>query len=188
MDFLREALRDPKNVGAVAPSSRKLAQMGVRYADLGNAKVVMELGPGGGAFTGEILAAMPEQARYLGIEINEAFVQVLQKEFPEAAFVHGSAGDIGRFLEEAGHDACDRIVSGIPWSNFAPEEQDAILGKIAAAMAPQGIFVTFAYYPFNHLPKGRVVKEALERHFASVRKSEIVLGNLPPAFVYVCRK
>lgn len=188
MDFLREALRDPRNVGAIAPSSRRLARLAAERAELGGAGIVVELGPGNGAFTGEILDRMDSDALYVGIEINGAFVEALRKDYPDARFVHASAAAIGAVLQEVGMGTCDRVVSGIPWSNLGEDEQDAILGAVTEAMTPDALFLTFAYYPLHRLPGGRSTRRALERHFGLVERSEVVYGNLPPAFVYVCRK
>lgn len=150
--------------------------------------MVVELGPGKGAFTRAILDRMDPEALYVGIEINGAFVEALRKDFPDARFFHGSAGDIGAVLQEVALGSCDRVVSGIPWSNLTEDEQDELLGAVVAAMAPDALFVTLAYYPLHRLPGGRSTRRALERHFGSVERSEVVYGNLPPAFVYLCRK
>ena len=53
--FLKAMLRSPGSVGAIWPSSPFLAKEMVRASALEDAKHVLELGPGTGAFTGEIL-------------------------------------------------------------------------------------------------------------------------------------
>ena len=50
--FAGQMLRNPRSVGAVAPSSKRLAR--IMVAALGNLEpgsVILELGPGTGAFT-----------------------------------------------------------------------------------------------------------------------------------------
>lgn len=188
MRFLKEAFRDPRNTGAIAPSSKGLAALIAEEADLAVARTVVELGPGTGAFTGAILARVDNASAYVGIERNAAFVKRLRTRYPGAVFHEGDAEDIGAILAVNGHDSCDRVVSGIPWSNLPARKRASMLGEVAASLAPGGIFLTFAYYPLNHLPGGRAFRAMLGRHFAEVRRSEVVLGNLPPAFIYVCRK
>lgn len=188
MDFLKEVIRNPKSTGAIAASSKQLVQMIVDNADLGTARCVVELGPGTGAFTGEILQRIPEDASYIAIELNPKFVSMLQEKYPYAAVHEGSAADIGDFLEAADHDSCDRVISGIPWTVLSPKECEILIERVADAIEPNGLFLTLAYFPMNQLPRGRALKALLQRHFASVELTDVVPANLPPAFVYVCRK
>jgi phospholipid N-methyltransferase len=61
----------PFVIGAVAPSSRFVAQEMTRGIGLERAATVLEFGPGTGAFTGLIKRTIRPDARYLAIELNE---------------------------------------------------------------------------------------------------------------------
>ncbi len=188
MRFIREAMRDPASTGAIAASSKGLARLIVDRAELKHARVVVELGPGTGVFTAEIMKRMPVTADYLGIEINQEFVRQLTQRFPSAAIRHASAHDISSLLREQGHADADRIISGIPWMSLPKDMREDMLERVAHALAPGGLFLTFAYFPINHLPRGKAFKELLSEHFSHVVKSPIVVANIPPAFVYICKK
>ena len=53
--FLSEFIKHPKNTGAIAPSSNILAKAMVDAIDFDVAKCIVELGPGTGSFTKEIM-------------------------------------------------------------------------------------------------------------------------------------
>ena len=92
--FLQGFLERPREVGSIVPSSRFLERRVVRCADVGNAKVIVELGPGTGGTTRALLRAMDPSARLLSLEVNPRFVAVLQKMRDPRLIVHrGSAAE-----------------------------------------------------------------------------------------------
>lgn len=187
MSFILHALFRPQSTGALAPSSKRLARLIVGRAKLAQARVVAELGPGTGSFTGEILGALRPDAAFFTLELNPAFADMVRARYPRVNTITGSAAELGLHLKALGHAECDRVICGLPWTAFPPDLQASILGDIVGALAPGGLFLTFAYAPLHHLPRGRSFRRLLEQKFASVTLTETVL-NLPPAFVYVCRK
>lgn len=150
-------------------------------------QLIVELGPGTGVFTNDILETLPANCQYIGIEINETFANHLQETYPDTTIHHGSAENICRYVNEAGRDQCQRIISGLPWSAFRPHKQEDLLANIYEALAEDGLFLTFSYPPFHHLPRGRAFRDKLKSTFSAVRKTDTVF-NIPPAFVYVCKK
>ena len=54
-DFLRGFIKNPVGVSTVAPSSHFLARQIISNTDISSASVIVEYGPGTGAFTPEIL-------------------------------------------------------------------------------------------------------------------------------------
>jgi phosphatidylethanolamine/phosphatidyl-N-methylethanolamine N-methyltransferase len=185
--FLSQTLSSPRFTGAVAPSSRRLANLIVEQAALGDAKTIVELGPGTGVFTKKILQKINNKTNYLGIEINPIFIKQLRREFPEVEIFHDSAENIALCLGKKGLKKCDRVVSGLPWTAFEKKLQKSLLKAVCDVLEEGGIFVTFSYCPLNHLPNGRAFKTLLQESFSSVTTSKVV-SNIPPAFVYVCKK
>ncbi|MEY4722861.1 MAG: hypothetical protein RLZZ324_374 [Candidatus Parcubacteria bacterium] len=187
MRFLLQTILFPKHTGAVAPSSRKLADVMAANARLEDAKVVVELGPGTGTFTGRIMERLAPRATFFCIEINPSFAAATRKRFPTVPVYEDSAANLATLLKRHGHETCDRVISGLPWTAFPAKEQDALLSAIYDAMSPGALFLTFAYVPFNALPLGRRFKETLRKRFRTVRTTKVV-ANMPPAFFYVCEK
>src|SRR5262245_57404692 len=75
--FLQGFLKSPKQVGSIIPSSRFLERRVVRAADIANASLVVELGPGTGGTTRALLRALSPNARLLAIETAPRFVELL---------------------------------------------------------------------------------------------------------------
>ncbi len=186
--FILEFLRHPLNTGAIAPSSRALARAMVHGLDLDRASAVVEYGPGGGAFTGEILAHMRPGALFVAIENNAAMYAAFRARFGNVNAVRDSAANVGAILASLGATHADCIVSGLPWASFGEKLQDELLGATHAALRDGGRFATFAYLQGLLLPSGRAFARKLARCFAEVDRSPVCWRNLPPAFVYRCVK
>lgn len=184
--FVSEFLKSPGMVGAVWPSSPALARMMVRAACVRSADFVLEIGPGSGAFTGPILESLRPEARFLAVEKSPELAKAVSEKFPRAHIVTGCATELATHLQNHGNP--DSIVSGLPWAAFHESLQDAILKEITGSIAEDGIFATFAYFGPHRLKAGRAFRKKLDQHFREVGKTPVVLANLPPAFVYFCRR
>jgi phospholipid N-methyltransferase len=184
LHVLGEFVRKPMSVGAVAPSSRRLAELITDVAEVDRASVVVEFGPGTGAFTEVIRRKLRPGASFFAIEFNESFVAATRTRCPGVDVVHDSAVAVRRHLEARGHASCDCIVSGLPFASFAPALQDGLLAAVADVLVPGGRFVTFAYLTGSLLPPGRRFRRRLMEQFADLRATRTIWRNLPPAFVY----
>lgn len=184
--FFREFLKSPGTVGAVWPSSPALASMMIRAARVKSAGFVLEIGPGNGAFTGPILENLRPGARFLAVEKSPELAKSVSLKFPKALIVAGCATRLTSHLGDHGNP--DSIVSGLPWAAFGEPLQDAILSEITSSITDSGIFATFAYFGPHRLRAGRSFRKKLGDHFREVDRTPVVLANLPPAFVYFCRK
>ncbi len=186
--FLKELRHNWKTIGAVAPSSPALAERMMEAAGVWQARRILELGPGTGAFTAAIADSMPHGSDYVGIELNETFVQQLRPRFPRLRFecADAQAFDFSQTL--APGEKFDAIISGLPWAVFPRGLQEAILNNVLPHLAPGGCFATFAYWGFHKLRSGRQFRSLLHELTHGVETTRIVWGNLPPAFVYLARK
>ncbi len=189
VSFLRQFLRSPGTVGAIAPSSPRLAERMVEAVDFSRAGVVLEYGPGTGAFTGAILRHLRPGASFAAIELNPRYAEILSKRFPTARIVNDSVANVeavcrGMGLSDSG--SVDAILSGLPWASFSDELQDEILTPMLRVLKPGGVFVTFGYHIGTFLPAGKRFYAKARRLFAKVDRSELVWLNLPPAFVMRC--
>jgi phospholipid N-methyltransferase len=190
--FLANWVRHPIETGALAPSSEQLAAAMCETMYLGDNSVVVELGPGTGPFTKEILRIQQrhKNTTYVAFELSDEFIAQLQKQFPEHkdSFLKESAEHICRVLRERGIKQADTVVSGLPWAIFPASLQQSILDQVVLCLKPGGRFCTFAYLQGLVLPAGQNFKALLDRTFGGSERSPIVWKNLPPAFVYRCEK
>ena len=89
-------------------------------------------------------------------------------------------------MKERDMASADVIISGIPWSFLSVREQSIMLKSVYDALIVGGYFNTFAYH--SPLPSAKVFKRKLYKRFGEVRTSKSVVLNIPPAFVYICKK
>lgn len=186
--FLREFVRDPLTVAAVAPSSRALADRVSAPVPSYGDPLVVELGPGTGAFTAAIQRRLEGRGRHLAVEINERFANPLVARYPQVDVVVADARDLRDVLAVRGYRGVDVIVSGLPWAAFTPRRQDELLDAVTDVLAPNGTFTTFAYTYARRLPPARRLRRSLLSRFEEVVLGRTVWANLPPALVYYCRQ
>jgi phospholipid N-methyltransferase len=124
----------------------------------------------------------------MAMEIDPEFVAVLRERFPGVRIHHDSAANTRRYLAEMGLDACDAIVSGLPWSLFSEALQDELLGAAYDALRPGGIFVTYLYIITPATPGGAKFRKRVKERFSNTGASPIVWKNVPPAFVLWAEK
>lgn len=173
-------------MGAFWPSSSVLARRMVDGCDLHARQLVVELGPGTGAFTGLILERLRRQSRFLAIEINPLNAHELKRRFPRLEVYRDSAERLPIHLAAHGRQKADCIISGLAWGNMLPATQNRIFNAVLESLAPGGLFTTFAYVHARWLPTSLRFRQRLVRHFARVEITPIVWRNLPPAFIYRC--
>ena len=160
----------------------------VEDAGIDTAATVVELGPGTGAFTGTIAERLGDQDNYLGLELREKFVSIVQEKYPHLRVVNDSAEKIVENLRKLDKENADTIISSLPWAAFDPDLQNRIMKSVTDALPSGGKFATFTYLHAARLPTGRRFRSLLDENFSEVRVSRTIWRNLPPAFVYHCTK
>jgi len=186
--FFKVFLRAPALTSAIMPSSPWLAKRMVTGIGLDQAKVVVEIGPGTGAFTRAIQKQIPASAFFMAVEIDSHFAAHVRDEFSQVQVVNDSAERLPEHLQKFGHVSTDCILSGLPWAGFKDEEQRRLLGAMVRALRPGGFMTTYAFNHTAWLPAGRRFRRLLEASFSEVTKTRTEWRNFPPAFVYRCRK
>ncbi|MFA6273086.1 MAG: methyltransferase domain-containing protein [Candidatus Paceibacterota bacterium] len=183
--FIKNGVKDFYRVGAVAPSSRFLAERMARatlpagrQVSMNNDQTIVELGAGTGAITKELLKILPTQGRLTILEINPDFVSFLEKNFKDQRMVcyAKSAENLPKIF---GKNSADAIVSSLPLGNFGTYYSKKIILGAKDCLKPNGIFVQFQY----SLKSWRLLKKTF-------RQVNICFEprNIWPAFIYICRK
>lgn len=184
--FLKSFLRTPSSVGAIAPSSRYLAQEMVAWFDWDHARGVVEYGPGTGVFTAEIVRNLHPDAKFFAIERDPELVATVRQRLPQVSVFEDSVVNVPQLCQEMQIDQVDAIVCGLPWASFPEELQRQCIDAMMQVLRPGGQFATFAYWQGLLLPAGQRFRRRLSETFSSVHQSRTVWRNLPPAFVYRC--
>jgi len=144
--FLRGFLRHPAEVGSVVPSSRYLERLIVRQAGVAEARSIVELGPGTGGTTRQILRAMRADATLLAIELDPEFAEVVSDNRDPRLLVHtGSAERIAQAIAAHGLAAPQAVISGIPFSTMPADVGRGIIEAVREVLAPGGVFVAYQF-------------------------------------------
>src|SRR5437588_1663300 len=100
--FWRQYLRRPLGVGAIAPSGRYLARAMVEALGARAGEMVIELGPGTGAFTRHLIDSGIAPERLILIEFDQGFAAYLRKAFTGVTVVDGDARLLPQILAARG--------------------------------------------------------------------------------------
>ncbi|MFD7286525.1 class I SAM-dependent methyltransferase [Streptomyces sp. NPDC059863] len=199
--FFAETLRTFRTTGAVTPSGRPLARaLAAPLADrAGRPRAVLEVGAGTGAVS-RVLADLlgPEDTLDL-VESNPRFARVLQADLrtdPRLAVLGERVGLIAAPVQELDPSArYDVIVSGLPFTNFHPDEVSDLLARYLTALRPGGRLTYFGYRATTRLRAVFGSSRSLARHSGVVHVLDsfqrahavdcrTVWGNVPPARVW----
>lgn len=186
--FLKNFIKKPIHTGAVWPSSPYLSIEMTKHIGIEKASAVVEIGPGTGAVTPHIINRLSGGAKFFAIELNGELCECLRKKHPNVKVYHDDAANLKELLKKEEIDKVDIVFSGIPWAWLPSKIQDSLLNVVIHSLRPGGHFVTFAYLQGTVLPSGLRFKSLLKKHFSVVGRSRTEWRNIPPAFVYRCRK
>ena len=172
----------PRQLGAIAPSSRVLAQAMAQWIQPHLDGYVLELGPGTGAVTEVILEQGIPPGRLIAVEKSAVLAEHLRARFPGATIIHGDAMHLEALLKEHIPRALPLrvVISSLPLLNFPTECAEAITRGIESVLDSKGRLVQFSYQLLRSNPK-------LLRAFQLVN-TRVVWRNLPPARVSVYQK
>jgi phosphatidylethanolamine/phosphatidyl-N-methylethanolamine N-methyltransferase len=172
--FLKALITRPKSIGAVLPSSPALGAAMARQITAHGP--VLELGPGTGAITAEILAHGVTDLTC--VEYDAGFAQHLRLRFPQVKVVQGDAFDLDQTLTTPQAQFA-AVLSGLPLLNFPLAARKRLVDGALARLAPGGVFVQFSYGPQAPVapPPG-----------FGLTRAAVVWANVPPARVWVYRR
>jgi phosphatidylethanolamine/phosphatidyl-N-methylethanolamine N-methyltransferase len=195
--FLQESLKSLRSTAAVFPSSKYLTRALLSPVDFSRARVVVELGPGTGAVTTEILKRMRPDGTLYAIDNNMNFIRHLKRSCndPRMIAVHANAEHLLRELRSRGAYRADAVVSSLGLTSMEPAVRTSIVSQAWTCLRAGGVLTQYQYVVaragFVDLPNARVRKfderSFLCGFFGEVR-TKYVLRNLPPACVYSCKR
>ncbi|SDP22990.1 Phospholipid N-methyltransferase [Streptomyces sp. cf386] len=186
--FLRRWVRSPARMGAIAPSSRHLAEAVCAPVPERGEPVVVELGAGTGPFTAEIQRRLGGRGRHLAVEIDPLLARRLRHRHPGAEVIQRDAVHLRHLLDDRGIEGADVVVSGLPWALFPTPTQHKLMDATAAVLAPAGAFTAFTYLHAVPLTPARRFRDLLADRFEEVVPSRTIWRNTPPAFVLHARR
>ena len=197
--FWREFRRNFDTTGSIMPSGRRLATALTRYLDPRIPQRILEVGPGTGAVTEQIVRRLGDHDELVLVETNESFVKQLEERFstdPAFQKVANRCKIVHQRIEQLpASDRYDVVVSGLPLNNFEPSLVREILDALRLHLADHGTLSFFQYLalrPARALISGRLQRQRLRGIGDVLRNAlaegevarEVVWSNFPPATVH----
>ncbi len=177
MEYFRQFIKD-KNVASLFPTSQFAVKRAFKNINLNGYKVIVEYGPGEGAFTRRMLNEMAPDATLIAIETNEEMVKVLNEiNDKRLIVVKDSAENIKGILKQNGFDNADCVVSGIPFTFLKRHQRENIVKRTREALNGHGMFIVYqnSYYAVKYL----------EKEFDHIAR-DFEPRNIPPLFIMRC--
>ncbi|MFN0317310.1 MAG: class I SAM-dependent methyltransferase [Burkholderiales bacterium] len=183
---LKQYLKNPRQVGAVTPSSAALAKAMLRGISWDKMGRIVEFGPGTGAITRAILDRLPDADQLVAVETNPVFREHLRRAYPGVRIIPDAAANLSHHLPHM-HLGVDLIVSGLPFALMTDAALENTVEVASRFLRRGGHFRTFAYAHSYWLPKLSLLRRRLKRSFRVI-DTETIWANCPPAVVLRCVK
>jgi phosphatidylethanolamine/phosphatidyl-N-methylethanolamine N-methyltransferase len=177
--FFKVWLDNFRHVGTPLPTSSFTGKSMASHIDLNSPLPVLELGPGTGTVTREILKRGFDPANLFAVEYSGEFFDLLKSRHPDIHLYRGDAFDLDTVLQDRGSNRFGTIISGIPLLNFPPEKRTAFVKAMLSRVATGRPLVQITYG--LKCPAPDIAGVAAER-------TDVVFRNLPPSHIWTFRK
>jgi phosphatidylethanolamine/phosphatidyl-N-methylethanolamine N-methyltransferase len=181
--FIAAWVRSPMGMGALLPSSRRLAKAMVAEIDTDKSGAIIELGAGTGVMTHALLEAGIPPERLLVIERDPKLHATLVTQFPDLTVLCEDAVNLQELLTTHKITKVCAILSSIPFLTIPKPVGKAIQEQMARVIDKDGLVVQFTYGI-----KSPISKKQLESCGMYAKRTKMVMTNVPPAHVWVFRK
>lgn len=183
LHLLRAWLRDPRSVGALAPSGAALARLMTAHVDHAHGPVI-ELGPGTGVFTRALLERGLPGHRLVLVETDPVLAGTLSQRYPHARVLRMDAARLGRSSSLFGDERASAVISGLPLLSIPADKVEAIVeGVFERQLQPGGALYQFTYG--LRCPVPRALRQRLGLEAERIGGAWL---NLPPAWVWRVRR
>jgi phospholipid N-methyltransferase len=195
--FYRQFRDQYHTTGSILPSSRALARAMTRpMRQAASPRRILEVGPGTGAITAEIVRQLRPGDQFDIVEINADFVAFLGQRFseePEFRKRRAQTRIMHSPLQAApGAQVYDFMISGLPLNNFSLDLVEDIYRSYERLLKRTGTLTCFEYVwiramkmPFVSEPERDRLTRLTHYLEAKIRRHQIgeefVFLNVPPA-------
>jgi len=180
LDFAKSLLSQPKTLGAIAPSSARMAKIMASVIDLESDLPVLELGPGTGVITKAILETGISADKVYSVEYDNCFLAGLKGRYPGVNFLQGDAFRISQIAKELGIEQFDCVISALPLLNFPAAQRLRLVKSALKLIGNQRPMVQFSY--------GRRPPVPARPKYFSVIHMDSVFRNIPPARIWTYQR
>lgn len=178
--YVKNFIKD-KDIGSITPTSKFGIKKLCGKIDFKKDITLVEYGPGTGCFTEYILEKMSPDSRFILIEKNKNFYDILKNKISDdRVFIYNSsASDVCSIAGDLKIDHVDYTISGIPFSFFDENLKDNIISNTYDVLGKNGRFLVYQY--------SDSLKKCLARYFPVI-ETDFILFNIPPLYIIEATK
>ncbi len=177
--FFVSAIKSQKTTGSILPSQKFLARRMIKAVDPVHCRCIVELGTGTGCITKLLLTKLNDKCLLLSFEINKEFVKKLKIKKKNFVLINDDAQKLPLYLKKYGIKKIDYVISSLPLGNMSSKATTTLLTLINHSLREQGLFIQYQYFLTRLLRVKKIFKKV---------SVGFVPLNIPPAFVYTCKK
>ncbi len=178
MKFFVNFLKHPRKIGSITPSSSFLTKKMLGDLSWSDVETIVELGAGTGVFTEYIAQNISDDCKVVIFEQDFTMKEALQTKYPSFLYAD-RAEKIKDLFTVFNLPKADCIISGLPFAILPKRLRAKIILRSHDCLSEDGVFVAFQY--------SLQMYGMLKRTFSHVEVSFVPL-NVPPAFVFYCKK
>ena len=172
--FFKAFLRNWRAVGSPWQSSYHVARNICSSIDFRTAQRIVEIGPGLGRITKEILRSLRPDGLLIVFELDSELCRSLEALGDPRLVVHNVSG---LEMRKVFRGKADHVVCEIPIANLSPQMQDRLYTEVKNVLCEAGSYIQLQLSLLSY----RKVRQFF--HNVTVR---FVLLNPPPVFIYHC--
>jgi len=178
--FFKGMMQGPKLVGAIVPTSSVTAKRMASVIEPKSGLPVLELGPGTGVITKQILARGVAPEKIVSVEYSEDFYRRLVEDYTGVNFIHGDAFDLKTSLGSFADQTFDCVISAVPMLSFPMEARIQLLEDLLSRIPEGRPVVQITYGPVSP-----IIAKPDRYH---IQHFDFVVRNIPPAQLWIYRK
>jgi len=166
--------KNPRRNGSLIPSSPFATEAILNGLDFSSIKTIVELGPGTGVFTEEIVRRARPDTKIILVELEKTYLPMLHERFGDRVIVENeSAHLLDEIAAKHNLEKIDIIISSVP---FLTDEIRAPFIEALKKQTGKGTILRF----FTFVPP--IAKQVYKD--LRIQKKNFVLKNFPPLWVY----
>ena len=178
IQFIKESLKNIKEVGTVLPSSKFIVEKMVAPINFKKKLTILELGPGSGVITKKLLEKMSYDSQLICFETNKTFYQELKKiNDNKMVLINKSAEKMKLHLDEFEIEKVDYIVSSVPLVSLSKETTNKILSVSVEILGKSGKLIQLQYT--------KLLDKKLKSYYNQI-DIQFTPKYYLPAFIYTC--
>lgn len=181
LEFLKNFIKNRKEVWAILPSSVFLSKKIVDWNIIEKSEVIIEIWAWTWSFTKEIFKHKLNWKKIIIIEKDINFYKILIKKFPKyKQYIYNiDMLEIDKILSDRWINKIDLLISWIPFKSLPKEIFYIFMDKIIKYFHKDTYFFQFSYF--------KNTKKKLKKYFKNINIT-ICFLNFPIAFIFKCKK